>query len=70
MKVSKVFKLKLINKILLATSLWTTIGWKGWTLCVLYLFLGQVVTKVKFADKENKGIAEKRGGRRGPGGVW
>ena len=54
----------------LGTSLWHTIGWKGWTLCVLYLFCGQAVTKVKFAEKEKKGIAEGRGGRRGPGGVW
>ena len=54
----------------LGTLLWKTIGWKGWTLCVLYLFFGQAVTKVKFAEKEKKGIAESRGGRRGPGGVW
>lgn len=54
----------------LGTSLWHTIGWKGWSLCVLYLFCGQAVTKVKFAEKEKKGIAEGRGGRRGPGGVW
>jgi hypothetical protein len=60
----------LMHAFVLATLLWTSIGWKGWTLCVLYLFLGQLVTKVKFADKEKRGIAEKRGGRRGPGGVW
>lgn len=54
----------------LGTLLWTTLGWKGWSLCVLYLFLGQLVTKVKFADKEKRGLAEKRGGRRGPENVW
>lgn len=58
------------HSFVLGTLLWNTIGWKGWTLCVLYLFFGQAVTKVKFAEKEKKGIAEGRGGRRGPGGVW
>jgi uncharacterized membrane protein len=50
--------------------LWNTLGWRGWTLCVLYLFLGSAVTKVKFAEKEKLGIAEGRGGRRGPENVW
>ena len=26
----------------LGTGLWTTLGWRGWTLCVLYLALGQI----------------------------
>lgn len=54
----------------LGTSLWATMGWRGWSTCVAYLFLGQAVTKVKFAEKEKMGIAEKRGGRRGPENVW
>lgn len=54
----------------LGTLLWTTLGWRGWTLCVAYLFLGQIVTKVKFAEKEKRGLAESRGGRRGPENVW
>lgn len=54
----------------LGTLLWHTLGWRGWTTCVLYLFLGQLVTKVKFREKEAKGIAEGRGGRRGPENVW
>lgn len=36
----------------------------------MYLFLGQAVTKVRFEDKEKRGIAEARGGRRGPENVW
>jgi hypothetical protein len=40
------------NALLLGTGLWTTLGWKGWLYCVLYLFLGQVVTKIRFAEKE------------------
>ena len=54
----------------LAVSLWASLGWRGWTTCVLYLFLGSAVTKVKFQEKEKAGIAEGRGGRRGPENVW
>jgi hypothetical protein len=54
----------------LGSLLWTTLGWRGWTLCVVYLLLGQIVTKVRFADKEKRGLAEGRGGRRGPENVW
>jgi hypothetical protein len=54
----------------LGSLTWTTLGWKGWTVCVLYLVLGSTVTKVKFAEKEKRGIAEGRGGRRGPENVW
>jgi hypothetical protein len=54
----------------LGTLLWHTLGWRGWTTCVLYLLLGSLVTKVKFQEKEAMGIAEGRGGRRGPENVW
>ena len=54
----------------LGTLLWHTLGWRGWTTCVLYLLFGQLVTKVKFQEKAAKGIAEGRGGRRGPENVW
>ncbi|KAG7360530.1 TIGR00297 family protein [Nitzschia inconspicua] len=54
----------------LGTLLWNTLGWRGWTLCVLYLALGSLVTKVKFQEKQNMGIAEGRDGRRGPENVW
>ena len=58
------------HSLALGTGLWSALGWRGWSTCVLYLFLGQAVTKVKFADKEARGLAEKRGGRRGPENVW
>jgi uncharacterized protein (TIGR00297 family) len=54
----------------LGTMLWMTLGWRGWTLCVLYLIFGNLVTKVRFAEKEQRGLAEGRGGRRGPENVW
>jgi hypothetical protein len=54
----------------LGTALWTTLGWRGWSICVAYLFLGSAVTKVRFEEKEKRGIAESRGGRRGPENIW
>lgn len=59
-----------IHAMALGTMLWTTMGWRGWSYCVMYLVLGQAVTKVRFADKVKRGIAESRGGRRGPENVW
>ena len=55
---------------ILGTILWGCLGWKGWLAVVSYLALGSIVTKVGFAYKEAIGIAEKRGGRRGPENVW
>jgi uncharacterized protein (TIGR00297 family) len=59
-----------LHAMALGTGLWATLGWRGWTFCVLYLILGAMVTKVRFAEKEKLGIAEGRGGRRGPENVW
>jgi hypothetical protein len=57
------------NAMGLGTMLWATLGWRGWSYCVLYLVFGQLVTKIRFADKEKRGLAEGRGGRRGPENV-
>ena len=54
----------------LGTILWGCIGFLGWISVVIYLILGSLVTKVGFQYKQNIGIAEKRGGRRGPENVW
>ena len=54
----------------LGTLLWTTLGWRGWLVCVTYLVFGSIVTKIRFKEKEAAGIAESRGGRRGPENVW
>jgi len=35
-----------------------------------YFVLGSAVTKIKMKEKEEAGIAEKRGGARGPENVW
>jgi len=54
----------------LGVMLWASLGWRGWTACVVYLIGGSIVTKVKKAKKEALGIAEGRGGMRGPENVW
>jgi len=54
----------------LGTILWGCLGFMGWISVVIYLILGSLVTKVGFQYKKNIGIAEKRGGRRGPENVW
>ena len=54
----------------LGTILWGCLGFLGWISVVIYLILGSLVTKVGFQYKQNIGIAEKRGGRRGPENVW
>ena len=59
-----------LHSFALGCGLWTTLGWRGWTICVMYLLLGQAVTKLKFKEKNEAGIAESRGGRRGPENVW
>ena len=60
----------LANAWLLGVMLWTSLGWRGWSVCVFYLIAGSAVTKVKQAEKEALGIAEARGGARGPENVW
>jgi len=60
----------LANAWALGVMLWGSLGWRGWTTCVLYLVIGSKVTKVKMAKKEALGIAEGRGGMRGPENVW
>ena len=55
---------------ILGTILWGCLFWQGWLSVVLYLILGSLVTKIGYEYKNNIGIAEKRGGRRGPENVW
>ena len=58
------------HSLALGSMLCMTLGWRGWFTCVLYLFLGSFVTKVKFEEKKELGIEEKREGKRGPENVW
>lgn len=63
-------KAGLLHATILGTGLWTFLGLEGWLVGVIYFILGSVVTKIKMKEKESQGIAEKRGGARGPENVW
>ena len=54
----------------LGTLLLGSIGWNGWISVCIYLLLGTLVTKIGFKNKSSRGIAEARGGKRGPENVW
>ncbi len=54
----------------LGTLLFGSIGWKGWLSVCIYLLLGTLVTKIGYKNKASRGIAEARGGKRGPENVW
>ena len=55
---------------ILGTILWGCLSWQGWMSVVIYLLFGSLVTKIGYRFKKKQGIAEKRGGRRGPENVW
>lgn len=42
----------LVHATALGLGLWTFLGWRGWLVCVTYLVLGSVVTKVKIMEKQ------------------
>lgn len=54
----------------LGTILWGCLGPRAWLAVVLYLALGSLVTRLGFRRKQALGLAEGRGGRRGPENVW
>ncbi|MEB3184334.1 MAG: DUF92 domain-containing protein [Cyanobacteriota bacterium] len=54
----------------LGTILWGCLGWRGWLAVVLYLLLGSLVTRLGLRNKQQRGLAEARGGRRAPANVW
>ena len=55
---------------ILGTILWGCLSWQGWMSVVIYLLLGSLVTKIGYKFKKERGIEEKRGGKRGPENVW
>ncbi|KAJ4726513.1 Protein vte6, chloroplastic [Melia azedarach] len=54
---------------LLGTLTWRAFGSSGFLLVATYFVIGTAATKVKMAQKEAQGVAEKKKGRRGPGSV-
>jgi uncharacterized protein (TIGR00297 family) len=59
-----------INAWGLGVVVWGTLGWKGYGVVMFYFLVGSAVTRIGMAQKEAAGIAEKRGGARGPENVW
>ncbi|MEN9235592.1 MAG: TIGR00297 family protein [Gloeomargarita sp. GMQP_bins_25] len=55
---------------MLGVLLWGTLSWRGYLVVLVYFGVGSVVTKVGYGHKAAAGIAEKRGGARGPENVW
>ncbi|APB32985.1 Putative membrane protein [Gloeomargarita lithophora Alchichica-D10] len=55
---------------LLGVILWGTLGWRGYLVVLVYFGVGSLVTKIGYRVKAAQGIAEKRGGARGPENVW
>ncbi|KAI5000216.1 hypothetical protein ZWY2020_004805 [Hordeum vulgare] len=53
----------------LGTLTWRAFGPRGYLLVAAYFVVGTAVTKLKIKQKEAFGVAEKKGGRRGPGSV-
>jgi uncharacterized protein (TIGR00297 family) len=59
-----------INAWGLGVVVWGTLGWRGYGVVLFYFLVGSAVTRIGIAQKEAEGIAEKRGGARGPENVW
>lgn len=55
---------------LLGVILWSSLGWRGYVLVMVYFLVGSAVTKIGLAEKTALGIAEQRSGQRGPENVW
>ena len=55
---------------ILGVLIWGCLGWQGYVIVVFYFLAGSGVTRIGMAEKEAAGIAEKRGGARGPENVW
>ncbi|MEO1620015.1 MAG: TIGR00297 family protein [Cyanobacteria bacterium J06632_3] len=58
------------NAWVLGVIVWAAFGWRGYATVLFYFFVGSAATKLGSAQKEAYGIAEARGGIRGPGNVW
>ncbi|MEB3275894.1 MAG: DUF92 domain-containing protein [Cyanobacteriota bacterium] len=59
-----------LHAAVLGTILWGCLGPRGWLAVVAYLLLGSLVTRLGYGAKQARGLAEARGGRRGPENVW
>jgi len=59
-----------VNAWLLGVIVWASLNWQGYLVVLFYFFVGSAITRVGMKRKEAEGIAENRGGIRGPENVW
>ncbi|MCJ2543803.1 DUF92 domain-containing protein [Thermostichus vulcanus] len=55
---------------ILGLLVWGGLGGRGYGVVAAYFLIGTAVTKLGLRRKQDQGIAEKRGGARGPENVW
>lgn len=60
----------LLHAWVLGVIIWSTLGWAGYSIVLVYFLVGSGVTRIGMAQKEAAGIAEQRSGARGPENVW
>lgn len=60
----------LLHAWVLGVIVWGSLGWRGYGVVMVYFLVGSAVTRIGMAQKEAEGIAEQRGGARGPENVW
>jgi uncharacterized protein (TIGR00297 family) len=60
----------LLHAWFLGVITWGILGAPGYAVVFFYLIAGSAVTKLGYARKKALGIAEKRGGARGPANLW
>lgn len=54
----------------LGVLVWGALGWRGYTVVMVYFLVGSAVTRIGMDRKLAAGIAEGRSGVRGPENVW
>lgn len=59
-----------LNGWFLGVTIWATLQWQGYLIVMFYFVVGSLVTRIGIDQKEEQGIAEKRGGMRGVENVW
>jgi uncharacterized protein (TIGR00297 family) len=52
---------------IIGTAIFTSLGWQGWMLLFVTFIAASLASRAGLARKQRLGIAEERGGRRGPG---
>jgi uncharacterized protein (TIGR00297 family) len=52
---------------IIGIAIFVSLGWQGWTLLLVTFVAASVASRLGLARKQRLGIAEERGGRRGPG---